>query len=111
MSDEAQARVPLTNEQREAIHAVVARNGGYRIGLLDEMFSALLATDAHTWSVPPMLEGAWRVTMGNGRQFLVHSSAKVRIALSCGYTVEQIHPEAEAASGQSNQCKNTGNQA
>jgi hypothetical protein len=62
-------------------------------------------------AVPPMLEGTWRVTQPNGRQFLVHIEAKVLIALRCGYTVNEILTPAEGAPGQSNQCINTGNQA
>lgn len=35
-------------------------------------------------------EGTWRVTQGNGREYLVHTAAKARIATNCGYTVERI---------------------
>jgi BMFP domain-containing protein YqiC len=62
-------------------------------------------------TVPPMLEGTWLITQGNGRQYTVHSSAKASIARKCGYTVEEIRRDADSAPGQSNQCINTGNQA
>jgi hypothetical protein len=66
---------------------------------------------AQVVQVPPTLEGEWLITQPNGRQYVVHSSAKASIACKCGYTVEEIQRTAESASGQSNQCKNTGNQA
>jgi hypothetical protein len=62
-------------------------------------------------AVPPMLEGEWLITQPNGRQYVVHSSAKASIARKCGYTVEEIQRTAESAPGQSNQCIHTGNQA
>jgi hypothetical protein len=35
-------------------------------------------------------EGTWRVTQGNGREYLVHTENKARVASNCGYTVERI---------------------
>jgi hypothetical protein len=40
--------------------------------------------------VPPILEGTWRITQPNGRQFLVHSGLKAGLAMSFGYTVELL---------------------
>jgi hypothetical protein len=73
-----------------------------RVDELEAQISALLPAV----TVPPMLEGEWLVTQGNGRQYTVHSSAKARIAQNCGYTVEEIRRDANAASGQSNHTNN-----
>ncbi|MDP9155327.1 MAG: hypothetical protein M3O74_13865 [Pseudomonadota bacterium] len=35
-------------------------------------------------------QGTWRVTQGNGRQYLVHTFAKAGVAQTCGYTVERL---------------------
>lgn len=40
--------------------------------------------------IKPKIEGTWRITQPNGKQFLVHSSAKVGIAIKCGYDVERL---------------------
>jgi hypothetical protein len=61
---------------------------------------------AQTAAVPPMLEGTWLITQGNGRQYTVHSSAKAEIARNCGYTVEEIRRDSNAASGESNHTNN-----
>jgi hypothetical protein len=68
--------------------------------------SRRLAEVAKTVAVPPMLEGEWLVTQGNGRQYTVHSGAKAEIARECGYMVEEIRRDANAASGQSNHTNN-----
>jgi hypothetical protein len=78
-----------------------------RVDKLEAQIAALLPAV----TVPPMLEGTWLITQPNGRSYTVHSSAKASIARKCGYTVEEIRRTAESAPGQSNQCKNTGNQA
>jgi hypothetical protein len=77
----------------------------------NEELTRRLGEAAQTAAVPPMLEGTWLITQGNGRQYTVHSSAKANIARDCGYTVEEIRRDAESAPGQSNQCITTGNQA